>query len=300
MNQSKTNYPSANQDFRALKTQLDEYDGGFYRMELTNLRTRMDPSWYNYNGVSVFSTKAYEKTANLQSDVGLFSNYINSYTYNLQTPVYNAMFGLKYIVDNDNNNMSTQFYRRLFSTDGFIAYENLYDLPVAFACNSAVASWDAGATKDPFAAQENWFAAATGIPSVFERLNVDYISYNNIAEFFEGEVEKGLDIVRTCRNRYDGRVRNPFNEYECGAWYARAMSSYAMLQALTGIRYDAVDSTLHIDSKIGNNFTSFLSTNTGFGNVGLKNGKPFIEVKYGNINIQKCIVAGKEADIINQ
>ncbi len=191
MNQSKTNYTSDYQNFRALKTQLDEYDGGFYRMELTNLRTRMDPSWYNYNGVSVFSSMAYEKTANLQSDVGLFSNYINSYTYNLQTPVYNAMFGLKYIVDNDNNNMSTQFYRRLFSTDGFVAYENLYDLPVAFACNSAVASWDAGATTDPFAAQENWFAAATGIPSVFERLNVDYISYNNIAEFFEGEVESG-------------------------------------------------------------------------------------------------------------
>ncbi len=191
MNQSKTNYTSDYQDFRELKAQLDEYDSGFYRMELTNLRTRMDPSWYNYNGVSVFSSMAYEKTANLQSDVGLFSNYINSYTYNLQTPVYNAMFGLKYIVDNDNSNMSTQFYRRLFSTDGFVAYENLYDLPVAFTCNSAVASWDAGATTDPFMAQENWFAAATGIPSVFERLHVDYISYNNIAEFLEGEVESG-------------------------------------------------------------------------------------------------------------
>lgn len=33
---------------------------------------------------------------------------------------------------------------------------------------------------------------------------------------FEGEVEKGLEIVRTCRDRYNGRVRNPFNEYECG------------------------------------------------------------------------------------
>ncbi len=56
-----------------------------------------------------------------------------------------------------------------------------------------------------------------------------------------GEVEKGLEIVRTCRDRYDGRVRNPFNEYECGHWYARAMSSYAMLQGLTGVRYDALD-----------------------------------------------------------
>jgi len=40
-----------------------------------------------------------------------------------------------------------------------------------------------------------------------------------------GMVEEGLEIVRICRDRYDGRVRNPFNEYECGHWYARAMAS---------------------------------------------------------------------------
>jgi len=111
---------------------------------------------------------------------------------------------------------------------------------------------------------------------------------------FEGEVEKGLEIVRVCRNRYDGRVRNPFNEYECGSWYARAMSSYGMIEGLTGIRFDAVDGTLYIDSRIGNNFTSFLSTNTGFGNVGLKNGKPFVDIKHGAIPVKKCVVSGIE------
>ena len=111
----------------------------------------------------------------------------------------------------------------------------------------------------------------------------------------QGEIEKGLDIVRTCRERYDGRIRNPFNEYECGSWYARALASYAMLNAMTGARFDAVDGTLYIDSRIGNDFTSFISTNTGFGNVGLKNGKPFLDVKYGNINVKKCVVSGTEA-----
>ncbi len=37
------------------------------------------------------------------------------------------------------------------------------------------------------------------------------------------------------------RIRNPFDEYECGHWYGRALSSYGLLQGLTGVRYDAVD-----------------------------------------------------------
>ena len=36
-----------------------------------------------------------------------------------------------------------------------------------------------------------------------------------------GMLEKGLDIVNACRDRYDGRVRNPFDEYEAGHWYGR-------------------------------------------------------------------------------
>lgn len=110
-----------------------------------------------------------------------------------------------------------------------------------------------------------------------------------------GEVQKGLDIVRACRNRYDGSVRNPFNEYECGHWYARAMASYGLLQGLTGVRYDAVEKTLYIDSQIGD-FTSFLSTETGFGNVGLKNGKPFTEWATGTVDVKHIVVSGQEVN----
>ena len=105
-----------------------------------------------------------------------------------------------------------------------------------------------------------------------------------------GEVEKALEIVRACRDRYDGRVRNPFDEYECGHWYARAMSSYGMLQGLTGVRYDAVTQEIFIDSRIGD-FTSFISTENGFGNVGLKNGKPFLETVYGEITVKNFVIS---------
>ena len=111
-----------------------------------------------------------------------------------------------------------------------------------------------------------------------------------------GKVKEGLDIVRLCRDRYDGRVRNPYNEYECGHWYARAMSSYGLLEGLTGVRYDAVDKTLYIDSKIGD-FTSFISTATGFGNVSLKAGKPVLNTVYGKIEVAKIITSGKEITV---
>ncbi len=101
-----------------------------------------------------------------------------------------------------------------------------------------------------------------------------------------GCVEQGLDVVRTCRLRYDGVRRNPFNEYECGHWYARALSSYGLVQGLTGVRYDAVDKTLHVDSQIGD-FRSFLCTNTGYGTVELKGGKVSVDVKSGQIPIDK-------------
>ncbi len=106
---------------------------------------------------------------------------------------------------------------------------------------------------------------------------------------FVGETDKGLKIVKACRDRYDGRVRNPFDEYECGHWYARAMASYAMLQALTGIRYDAVTQELYINSKQVD-FTSFISTGTGFGNAGMRNGKPFLDVVYGEIPVKEVIM----------
>jgi uncharacterized protein (DUF608 family) len=102
-----------------------------------------------------------------------------------------------------------------------------------------------------------------------------------------GAVEKGLEVVRACRDRYDGRVRNPFDEYECGHWYARAMASYGLLQGLTGVRYDAVDHVLYVEPRIRGDFRSFLSTATGYGTAGVRAGEPFLEVRSGTIDVDR-------------
>jgi uncharacterized protein (DUF608 family) len=110
-----------------------------------------------------------------------------------------------------------------------------------------------------------------------------------------GLVQEGLDVVRVCRDRYDGRVRNPFNEYECGHWYARAMSSYALLFGLSGARYDAVEKVLYLEPRIPGDFRCFFATATGYGTVGVRKGKPFYEAKAGTLDIRQIAYVKREA-----
>lgn len=46
-----------------------------------------------------------------------------------------------------------------------------------------------------------------------------------------GLVEEATKVVETARKRHDGKRRNPFNEPECGSWYARPLASWALLDA---------------------------------------------------------------------
>jgi uncharacterized protein (DUF608 family) len=106
-------------------------------------------------------------------------------------------------------------------------------------------------------------------------------------------VDKALEIVRTCRSRYDGRIRNPFDEMECGHWYARALASYGLLQGLTGARYDALDKTLFLKPSISGDFQSFFCTESGYGVVGVKDGEPFYKISNGTIDVDKFVYQPK-------
>ncbi len=181
MDQTKYNFAGDYEDFQTIKDQIDEYNGDDnYRMELTSLRARMDPSWYYYNGMSTFTSMAYEKVSNMQSHLGMFSNYINSYTYNRQTPVYNAFFALDYIVDNamgTKTEMNPSLYKELFTVDKYTAYENLYSLPLAFRVNDEIREWSHD-IMNPFEVQSGLFGTATGLNNVYTDIIVGDISGN--------------------------------------------------------------------------------------------------------------------------
>lgn len=53
-----------------------------------------------------------------------------------------------------------------------------------------------------------------------------------------GMIDEGLKVVRAVRDRFDGKKRNPWNEFECGSNYARSMASYALIPILSGFSFD--------------------------------------------------------------
>jgi uncharacterized protein (DUF608 family) len=111
-----------------------------------------------------------------------------------------------------------------------------------------------------------------------------------------GLQSEGLEVVRACRARYDGTVRNPYDEYEWGHWYARAMASYGLLNALGGTRFDAVEGVLHLEPAVRGDFRCFLSTATGYGTAGVVDGKPFLKVIAGDIPAKRIAYTPPESD----
>jgi uncharacterized protein (DUF608 family) len=107
----------------------------------------------------------------------------------------------------------------------------------------------------------------------------------------EGFVKEGLTIVKAMRGRHDGRIRNPWNEYECGNYYARAMASYALLGAMAGFRYSAVERTLWFGPQIATRpFRTFFSTASGFGTIELGDRSLHIRLLEGRLPLEKLVL----------
>lgn len=180
--QEKVNFVNDYDDFRALKKTLDKKEeSDDYRMELTWSNTIMDPSWFNYNGLSVFSSMAYEKSANLQDKLGMDSNYINSYIYYSQTPVYNAMMSLKYLVKNDERNINTDLYEFVANCGKYTAYENKYYMPLAYTVNDKMIDFNYD-YSNPFDVHNDFWYYSTGIYGVLKAIDVQEYYTENISD----------------------------------------------------------------------------------------------------------------------
>lgn len=220
MSQPKDAYVS---DYQAYQDISDESEDGeqekFYRTELTKLRARMDPCWYGYNGVSIFSSMAYEHVAKLMEKMGLFGNNINSYTYYPQTPIFNSMFSLKYIYDNSDFINSDDIYEELGANDDFAAYKYKYFLPLAFNVNRDVADWDMS-SSNPFEVQNKFMEAAAGVSDILLPVEADDFVSTNLNSVSVSDINNGTKFkVNKAKNGSEAEGSVIINVEEDGEYY---------------------------------------------------------------------------------
>lgn len=93
-------------------------------------------------------------------------------------------------------------------------------------------------------------------------------------------------VVAAIRARYDGRVRNPFSEIECGSNYARSMASYSLLLAYSGFSYDAAAGRLGF-APIDRVGTFFWSLGTAWGRVDITPSRFRLDVLGGELRLRE-------------
>ena len=91
--------------------------------------------------------------------------------------------------------------------------------------------------------------------------------------------------------------RNPWDEEECGHHYARAMSSWSTVVALSGFHYAGDHAAVSVLPLLrDDNFRSFWATGTGWGSFSLQRSGGrialAIEVLGGVLPCRSCIVNG--------
>jgi hypothetical protein len=113
-------------------------------------------------------------------------------------------------------------------------------------------------------------------------------------------LREGVRCFEDVRRRFDGEKRNPWDEPECGRHYARAMSAWSGLVAISGFAYHGSEQSVSAAPRIRSaNFSSFWSTGNAWGvfSQSVRNGrKQFsLSVLYGKLPCRKVELAGEAA-----
>jgi non-lysosomal glucosylceramidase len=117
---------------------------------------------------------------------------------------------------------------------------------------------------------------------------------------YHGMAREGVQCFEDVRKRYDGERRNPWDEPECGHHYARAMSAWSGIVALSGFRYHGQDRSLIAAPRVRpGNFSSFWTTATAWGTFSqsIQSGRTrfSLSVLSGKLECRSVELAGEAA-----
>lgn len=145
-----------------------------------------------------------------------------------------------------------------------------------------MASWPKGRLKIPF--------------PYFNESMTGFEYTAAVGMLYEGQTANALQCIKSIRDRFDGRKRNPFDEPECGHFYARSMTSWATLLAWTGFRYSGVKKSMRFTSKPG---TWFWSNGSAWGTCKTTAGKVTITVLHGQLELNSFSLGDTATKTLN-
>ena len=117
---------------------------------------------------------------------------------------------------------------------------------------------------------------------------------------YEGQPELAVRILDATRSRYDGRKQNPWNDIECGDHYVRAMASWVLLEAASGMNYDAGSASIGFAPAIDpGDYRAPFVTSHGWGTFSQKvidgSQAEQLDIAWGHLELNELVVQLQQA-----
>ena len=159
------NYPKGTDSAASMIRYMHEREQSnlFFRAETTHSQTLNDGALNGYNGVSAFTSSANVKTTEFIRALGYGAkNTYNRYCFEESSPVANLFLGLKYMIERDGKDKSSDYFEDIHHFGNVHLLKNTAYLPLGFLAEPGLAEVDFGSSKGTFSFQNVLFGAATG------------------------------------------------------------------------------------------------------------------------------------------
>jgi hypothetical protein len=123
---------------------------------------------------------------------------------------------------------------------------------------------------------------------------LEYASASHM--LLRGLESEALTIVEAARARYDGRRRNPYSDIECGSYYVRSLSAWALVNAWSGLDADLRAQRLAFKPRTARG-TFFWSAGGAWGRLVVDAASARLDVLGGTISLRELVVGARKATL---
>ncbi len=173
-------YDTSSKEYLGVLKELEKQDDDlFFRTEATDTYNFMYPMVTGFNGITNFSSMASYAVSQNQYALGLLGNRENEITYFPQTPFYNSVFAIKYLIGAKDYYYG-KWYDVILKEGDFAAYKNDYYLPLGFCVEKNADSFLSEIDTNPFFQQNLFFGALSGVGNMFNYCEHGAINCNSL------------------------------------------------------------------------------------------------------------------------